>query len=164
MVHKKVWYHCGVVSMLDHLNIAGWSIFSIQPHFIGFIVVNVRKSDCRVHSKEWNCRVGGSPTCFAEIAAGWSELFSDIAAGWSKKLNGIALTKMEQKSCRRHNIWCHKDTVWFKINNWGWNMNLASLIRTYTILSWMGTMFLDKKKLDFIESNCWITVYSIQHR
>ncbi len=23
--------------------------------------------------------------CFAEIAAGWSELFSDIAAGWSKK-------------------------------------------------------------------------------
>ncbi len=48
--------------------------------------------------------VGGGPTCFAEIAAGWSELFFDIAAGWSKKssadtppsnfLNGIALTKM----------------------------------------------------------------------
>ncbi len=93
--------YCGVVN------------FFHKPHFIGFLVVNVRKTHCRVPIKISYCRVGGGPTCCAEIAAGWSELFSDItagyppdkgkiAAGWSEKssadtppsnfLNGIALS------------------------------------------------------------------------
>ncbi len=56
--------------------------------------------------------VGGGPTCFAEIAAGWSELFSDIAAGLSKKssadtppsnfLNGIALSQIYFASAILH--------------------------------------------------------------
>ncbi len=93
------WYQCRTTCILQ-----GGQFFPIQPHFVGFIVVNVRKSHCRVPWKGWNCRVGGGPTCFAEIAAGWSELFFDIAEGWSKKLsadtppsnflNGIALSRI----------------------------------------------------------------------
>ncbi len=65
------------------------------PHFIGFIVVNVRKSHCsRVPPNGWNCRVGDGPDCRNWRRVVWviflyrlgvSPEMWRIAAGWSKK-------------------------------------------------------------------------------
>ncbi len=41
-----------------------------------------QKTNCRVPLKRLYCKVGEGPTCFAEIAVGWSELFSNIAVGY----------------------------------------------------------------------------------
>ncbi len=69
-----------MVPISDHLNIGGGQFFSSTP----FYRVNVRKTHCREPLKRINCRVRDGSTCFAEIAAGWSELFSDITAGCDK--------------------------------------------------------------------------------
>ncbi len=77
-----------LISLRGGISIGGQ--FFHPPHFIGLIVVNVRKTHCRVPLKRLHCRVGGGPTCIAEIAAGWSELFSDIAAGYPPDKGKIA--------------------------------------------------------------------------